>query len=65
MYEMCAEPVTGQGELLWHVISKESTANALCGHPLTSHSLRAPLPDAETLADRYCSACMTAVSSAS
>ncbi|MGX1885891.1 hypothetical protein [Streptomyces sp. NPDC055287] len=64
MYEMCAESTVDRGELIWHVIHKDVTASALCGRSLTPASPAALLAQAEAAAERYCSSCMTAFSSA-
>lgn len=63
MYEMRAESTSDRGELIWHVIAKDATADTLCG------SLLAPLQSAIEAAavpvtERYCAPCMTAFSTA-
>ncbi|MGW0562743.1 hypothetical protein ACWDZ4_19505 [Streptomyces sp. NPDC003016] len=62
MYEMHAEPIPGQDGLVWHVISKETRASALCGRPLAPPASPVP-PKGEAAEERYCSSCMTAVGS--
>ncbi|OEJ28467.1 hypothetical protein AR457_32360 [Streptomyces agglomeratus] len=64
MYEMRAEPTIGKGELIWHVIHKDVTASTLCGRSLMPDSPAALLAQIEAAAERYCSSCMTAFSSA-
>ncbi|MET9604204.1 hypothetical protein ABZZ17_03955 [Streptomyces sp. NPDC006512] len=59
MYEMRADSTDGRGELLWHVLSKESPSGTLCGrHAPPSASTRSTT--AETAGERYCTPCMEA-----
>ncbi|MFF3013563.1 hypothetical protein [Streptomyces sp. NPDC057939] len=59
MYEMRADSPDGRGELLWHVLSKESPSGTLCGrHAPPSATARSTA--GETAAERYCTPCMEA-----
>ncbi|MDL5199213.1 hypothetical protein [Streptomyces sp. ALI-76-A] len=57
MYEMRAEPGGDQGELVWHVMSKDASGHPLCGRRLTR--VNSATSDEKT-AERYCAPCMTA-----
>ncbi|MEU6890259.1 hypothetical protein ABZ934_00385 [Streptomyces sp. NPDC046557] len=59
MYEMRAESSAERGQLLWHVIAKDTTLSTLCGSLLSPG--RPPVPPTEPTADHYCAACMHAV----
>ncbi|MDA5281670.1 hypothetical protein ACWGHM_02220 [Streptomyces sp. NPDC054904] len=57
MYEMRADSPDGHGELLWHVLSKESPSGTLCGrHAPPSTTTRSTA--GETAGERYCTPCM-------
>lgn len=62
MYEMRAEATADRGELIWHVISKGTSASPLCGVPLELSPATAP--QLEAAVERYCSSCMDAFSTA-
>ncbi|MFF3343673.1 hypothetical protein [Streptomyces flavidovirens] len=64
MYEMRAELVPAQGALVWHVVSKETRAGALCGYLIPPQSPSDPAASGEAAEERYCSSCMSAVGSA-